>query len=322
MFGSSSLPSNLTTRQIATRILPRANPPMRLRAGEGLPFDEDFTLHDLDKLSGSVDLGASSPAAGLSTAFGGTSHRIASSAAELEAAKDRIRTSEEFADAIRPVIVAETLDRLMKAEAAAFRVISNVPRGSVLQGLTATSKGLVLPYDWYGKTMAAAVDGIEALYQRHVVQKQPTIDLTQPGGHAQSFPFDFTAGVPPQCDEVTTPFADCRLAVHVAVVWRMLEQVAGTVAGMSAALRAFERILPAIYDGFETVSHTLPPVTNLAASSSSSLRCPRRRRSSARARSTPTSSARTPTTCARACRTGPSRSGTTSCWPASAATRS
>jgi hypothetical protein len=34
---------------------------------------------------------------------------------------------------------------------------------------------------------------------------------------------------------------------------------------MSAALRAFEQILSVIYDGFEAVSHTLPPVTNLAA---------------------------------------------------------
>jgi hypothetical protein len=34
---------------------------------------------------------------------------------------------------------------------------------------------------------------------------------------------------------------------------------------MSAALRAFKQILPAIYDNFEAVSHTLPPVTNLAA---------------------------------------------------------
>jgi hypothetical protein len=199
----------------------------------------------LDKLSGSVDLGASSPAAGLSTAFGGTSHRIASSAAELEAAKDCIRTSEEFADAIRPVIVAETLDRPMKAEAA-FRVISNVPRGSVLQGMTSTSKGLALPYDWYGKTMVVSMDGIETLYQRRVVQKQPTIDLTQPAATRKaSHSLTSVHEVPPQCDEM--PFADCRPAVHVAVVWRLLEQVAGTIAGMSAALCAFERILPAIF---------------------------------------------------------------------------
>jgi hypothetical protein len=122
---------------------------------------------------------------------------------------------------------------LVEQEGEAVRTLS---QRCLEQGFAATSRGLILPYPWYGKLISKVTAAIEKSCQL------PFVDLVK---KEERKPVSVEEGSLGRIAPLSV-----STATSVAVLWRMLEQVSGPVAGMGTALGLFKELLNMIYVDF------------------------------------------------------------------------
>lgn len=304
---------NNDARHEALRTLPLAFPPVRFRRGETVDeYIESVTApwEEVRRISVQPQFARRASATRKSIAVEKLvltaqeiknetlrqrhAHHVSSLWRQTHATKAELLSAEETSKSLqRPLI-----DSCTQAAIACEQSMVAAMAVSCREGVHATDRGLVVPYQYYESLRQAVNTAVDKSFvsffqfaqDDDVVRQQLQNNVTGANlnqlitrsSSGKKAPIAFRGALREQqsgssgrlgIEDVELPEAGhpsrhslvtVRTASNVCILWRMLVQVRSIVPGMDTALQIFEELLPLLYVDFDEVRKLLPTVSSLA----------------------------------------------------------